>query len=446
MGYGSRRGRKPQEWASKSAHVNVIKDPAVQAFLAGCSLPKSAEEVLLPPSKLIEYKPVESTSVRHIIAIDGGYSEVPVRAEFPSATICFFQFGALTFSLADLESLEASPFIEPEDMAKLKRMQRLKFTMPVRNVLKAPHPTLITSVRGALYDFFAQSMDGGTLLETLKWFVFEEFDKVKETYELANCPVCHKPRVLLSAKQLGVDYTLRCPQCRSQLYLTDVFRLHEAVDNELGAAGILGYVTTLLEQILLIHLLRLVLHQRPALLRELFFLKDGPLAFFGQTANMHKPMRALVRYLLNAHDLFLVGVEKSGPFVEHAAAIAELLPSSTVLLLDNSYIYKYIIPGAADADGAYGRTTYYGNKLIFKSRDSSLYVITLPTTEPHLSPKASDFKNLREILTLLEKLRCDMFDDALIPVALANKLVSLSNRPSTQILQRFATGAISKQG
>ena len=416
----------------------------MQAFLSGCTLPKSADEVLLPPSKLLEFKAVPSDPIRHVIAIDGGYSEVPVRDDFPSATVCFFQFGALAFSLLDLERLEATPFIDPDDMAKLKRMQRLKFTMPVRNVLRSPHLTLVTSIRGALYEFFAQSMEGGTLLETLKWLVFEEFERVKETYELANCPVCHKPRVILSTGHMGADYTFRCNHCRSLLYLTDVFRLDEAVDNELGAAGILGYVITLLEQILLIHLIRLVLQQRPALLRELFFLKDGPLAFFGQTANIHKPARALVRYLLNAHDLFLAGVEKSGPFVEHASAIADILPNGSALILDNEYIYKYIIPGAADADGAYGRTTYYGNKLIFKSRDSGLYVVTLPTAEPLLAPTASDFKNLWEVLTLLEKLRCDMFDDALIPVALANKLVSLSNRPSTQILQRFAAGAMGK--
>lgn len=444
MGYGSRRGRKPEEWASKSAHVNVVKDQAVQAFLASCTLPKSAEEVLLPPSMLLEYKPVASLPVRHIVAIDGGYSEVPVRDEFPSATICFFQFGALAFSLADLEGLEAAPFIDPEDMAKLKRMQRLKFTMPVRNVLKAPHATLVNSIRGTLYEFFRQPMDGGSLLETLKWFVFEEYERAREGYDLANCPACRHPHVVLSATQMDSDYCFKCHYCGAHLYLTDVFRLHEAVDNELGAGGIIGYVTTLLEQLLLVHLIRLVLHQRPALLREMFFLKDGPLAFFGQTANMHKPMRALVRFLVKTHDLFLVGVEKSGPFVEHAAAIARLLPNGSVLLLGNEYIYKYIIPGAEDAEGAYGRTTYYGSKLIFKSQDAGLYVLSLPTTEPIREPKPSDFKNLWEVLTLVEKLHCDMFDDALIPVALANKLVSLANRPSTQILQRFASITVPK--
>jgi hypothetical protein len=46
------------------------------------------------------------------------------------------------------------------------------------------------------------------------------------------------------------------------------------------------------------------------------------------------------------------------------------------------------------------------------------------------------------ILTNIEKLRCDMYDDALIPVALVNKLVSLANHPSSKILQRFAVESV----
>jgi hypothetical protein len=51
---------------------------------------------------------------------------------------------------------------------------------------------------------------------------------------------------------------------------------------------------------------------------------------------------------------------------------------------------------------------------------------------------AEDFHNLQAILANVEKLRCDMYDNALLPVALANKLVSLSDHPSSKILQKFA--------
>ncbi len=206
--------------------------------------------------------------------------------------------------------------------------------------------------------------------------------------------------------------------------LTDVFRLHEAIDDAVGAEGILGYVTTLLEQFVMVHFLRLILDQRPALLTDILFIKDGPLAFFGQTANMFQKMRSLVRYLFEHHDLFMAGLEKSGAFVEHAAEVAQALKDGSALILDNDYIYKYIIPGSA--------------KLIFKTRQAGVHVVTVPTVDALVKPTAADLPNLAVILTNIEKLRCDMYDDALIPIALVNKLVSLANHPSSKILQRFA--------
>jgi hypothetical protein len=42
------------------------------------------------------------------------------------------------------------------------------------------------------------------------------------------------------------------------------------------------------------------------------------------------------------------------------------------------------------------------------------------------------------LLANVEKLRSDLYDNALLPVALVNKLVSLSDHPSSRILQKFA--------
>ncbi|MBA3239850.1 MAG: NurA domain-containing protein, partial [Acidobacteria bacterium] len=208
----------------------------------------------------------------------------------------------------------------------------------------------------------------------------------------------------------------------------------------LGAGGVLGYVSTTIEQIVLIHLIRIILKTKPLLMNEMLFIKDGPLAFFGQTANMHKPMRELVKFLFEHHNLYLAGLEKSGTFVEHADEIARRLEGGTILLLDNDYIYKYIIPGKADPNNPYGRTTYYSNKLIFKTPSGGMYVVSLPTVDVTPNPTPDDFRNLQAILTNIEKLKCDMYDNALVPVALANKLVSLANHPSSRILQKFALG------
>ncbi|NJO64399.1 MAG: NurA domain-containing protein, partial [Richelia sp. RM2_1_2] len=343
----------------------------------------------------------------------------------------------------DLEGLDKQPFIDPEDMAKLKQIQRLKFTLPVRNVQVKTEGTLVNSVRRTIYDFFCQKIDNDELIATLRWFIFHEYDTSIPTWNLSSCPICENSSVPLHRKDMSNKYTFSCNHCGGELFLTDVFRLHEAIDEELGAGGILGYLINTLEQIIFVHLIRVILRMKPDLLNEMLFIKDGPLAFFGQTANIYKPMRSLVNYLFKNHNLYLAGLEKSGSFVEHADEITEKLDDGTVLILSNDYIYKYILPGYPDPTRPYGATTYYSNKLIFKTNSGGMYVVSLPTSENFLNPKKADFRNLDVILTNIEKLKCDMYDSALIPVALANKLVSLADHPSSGILQKFAKGAIS---
>jgi len=444
VGYSRRTGRRPMEQASKSAHSFVVNDPTVQSFLARCAKRKAAHEIDLMAHKVVAYQPVVPNPIRHIVAIDSGFTEVAVEKQFPSSSLAYFQFGALTFSIADLEGLERTPFIDPDDMSKLKQIERLKLVLPIRNVSLADQSSLTNSVRAALQEFFQQDRDGTSLLETLRWFLYEEYSIPRSVYELANCPECRESKIILERADVTKDGLVPCSRCHKPLYLIDVFRLHEAIDDDVGAGGILGYVTTLLEQFVMVHFLRLVLTYRPSLLRELLIIKDGPLAFFGQTANMYAKMRALVNYLFTNHDLYMAGLEKSGSFVDHAKEVSTVMKDGSALILDNDYIYKYIIPGKADPDNAYGRTTYYSAKLIFRSFEGGVYVITIPTREACMAPQPSDLHNLGAILTNIEKLRCDMYDDALIPVALVNKLVSLANHPSAKILQRFAVESMSQ--
>ncbi len=328
-------------------------------------------------------------------------------------------------------------------MGRLKRLDRFKLTLPIRNMTLDGERTLTHSVRRALYEFFARDLgDGDTLLETLRWFVFEEYrgGGARTEWTLASSPYTDETKVALHRAGLRPDGTWSTPE--GPIYLTDVFRLHEAVDDEIGAGGILAYVTTAIEQLLIAHVVRLVLRTKPDLLRRLLFVKDGPLAFFGQTANLHKPMRALVTWLFDHHDLYLIGLEKSGAFVEHAHEVKAKLEAGTALLLSNDYIYRHVIPGAGDPTEPYGRTSYYSAKLVFKTPRGGVHVASVPTREPLLAPKPADLRHLDVLLTHVDRLRCDMYDDALLPVALANKLVSLSNHPGGQILVQFARGTV----
>jgi predicted nucleic-acid-binding Zn-ribbon protein len=444
MGYVSRYGRRPQEAASKSAHTFIINDENVKQFLKHCNLPNTSDKILIDPKFLYDIKDSKNNEIQIIIAVDGGYTEVPVNKSFPSSTISFFQFGASLLKIKDLEEMSDAPFISPEAIAKLKELQRLKFVLPTKNISLQRIDTLIDSVRFAIFDFFRNAEQGESKLETLKWFIFQMYGSNKPDYNLANCPKCQNTNIKFKQADLQDDYTFKCPKCRSKLYLTDVFRFHEVVDEELGAGGILGYLTNVIEHFIIIHTIRVILKIKPDLIKNTLFIKDGPLGFFGQTANMHEPMREMIRFLISKHDINLIGLEKSGAFVEHADEIKEKLSKGQVLLLSNKHIYTYILPGDPNNPDPYAGTSYYSGKMIFKSKDERVYVVTIPTLDKRvvMNPKPEDFHNLDQILVNVEKLRCDMYDNSLLPIAVVNKLVSLSNHPSAVLLEKFAKASL----
>lgn len=440
------KGSKPFEFASKSAHSYLINDSEVSTFLNKCDLPKSSDQVSIQEKFLFDMEEISSNPIKNIIAIDGGSTTVPVKKSFPSSTVSFFQFGALSFKLEDLESLEKSPFIAPEDIAKLKELERIKLVLPTKN-LSISGLTLTKSVRKTIYDFFIKKRgENYSYMSTLMWFLYHEYDQEVSSYQLASCPVCSESRVEINKSKIENDYTTNCPNCKGKIFLTDVFRFHEVIDDNLGAGGIIGYLTNLIEQIILIHTIKIIHSIQPSLFKSVLFIKDGPLAFFGQTANLHKPMRNLCNFLFKKYNLFLAGLEKSGAFVEHADEIRQKLKNGQYLLLDNKHIYKYIIPGDPDSEEPYARTSYYGSKIIFKSKSDEMYVITLPVekAEVVLKPEKTDYKNIDIILNNINKLKCDMYENSLLPIALANKLVSLSNHPSSVLLEKFASSQITR--
>lgn len=442
----NKTGNRPFELASKSNHIHIIKDPDVQNFLSQHELPKEGNEISLFKEYVVDVDFGVRDSIEFIIAVDGGDATVPVKSKFPSSTITFFQFGANLLTISDLKELKEEPFISPQAISKLKNLQRIKFTLPTKNIglitENGKRATLVYSVRKALYDFFKKH----DYLPTLKWFLFEEYKEVpRNERELASHP--ENPatkKVVIERDKISSEYKIK--HSDGELFLTDIFRLHEVVDEDLGAGGIVGYLRNLIEHIILIDTIRGLYKRKKDSLEEVLFIKDGPLGFFGQTANMHEPMRELLNHLNDELNIYLVGIEKSGSFVEHALEIQEKIKPGQVYMLSNKHIYRYVKPGDPNNADAYGRSSYYGSKVIFKSRDERLYVVTMPTknSEVVLAPQKSDFKNIDIVLKYIERLKSDMYDNSLLPIALANKLVSLSDHPSSVLLEKFAKHSMKK--
>lgn len=449
MGYTSKNDRRPFESASKASHHHIINDPEVETLLKRLEQTSIVDDVSI--EQLIEnFKASEDNPVEAIIAVDGGYTEVSLNKEFPSRTIHFLQFGALFFKLDDLAEIDSSAFIDPKDMAKLKNIQRLKLALPTRNLCFKDSDTFKNTVLKAIYEFFLNNNldEDKSLIDTLAWFIFRQYKQGSRTeqdkiWNLATNPLSpDNNQVRLLETEMDEKYTFTCPETGGKIYLTDIFRLHEIIEEETGAAGILGYLLNVVEHLIIIHLIRLLYNRQPEMLRKVLFIKDGSTGFFGQTAQLHVAMQDLINWLLDKQNILLVGLEKSGAFVDHAQEIQNKLGTGNALILNDDYIYRYILPGTGDPNRPYASTSNYGHKVIFKTGIGQMYVISLPVRELHKNPTSSDLPNLHIILDNVEKLHCDMYDSALFPVALVNKLVSLSAHPSQRILTKFASGTV----
>ena len=443
MGYSS-KGRKPIERASKIAHGEIIKNSDVQTYLHECITPSVSD--LESPDSLVEMLGDADTSeVTAVIAIDGGYTETYVREEYPSATIAFFTFGPLLFKLADLRSLDAKRFISPEDLARLKRIQRYALVLPTKGIRRKDQQSLSATIRWTVYNFFERPRgEDDKLITSLKWFLFRRWKRPPDDALTQVVDHCPSDCGYGATNFLFSEPTVKsCPNCSRPVYLTDVFRLHERIDEELGAGGIAAYVMTMLEQLVLVHLFHNIIERlKPRLMRNILFIKDGPLAFFGLVAPLYRPMRELVGHLLSepggraGPTLRLAGLEKSGAFVEHAALIQDRMKPGSYLIAGDSYIRRHIVPGETGA--IYGQNTYYGQKVLFRAPSGEMYVVTLPARSYMAEPRRPDIPHLESVLMLIAELRCSMYDNSLIPVALANKLVSLADFPSQRILTTFA--------
>lgn len=494
------RGRKPDEWASKVNHTHVINDPFVKSYLDNCSYPKDVmEEDKNKIKDLIHSVEDVNNPIEHILAVDGGYTTVEVNKNFPSSELAFFQFGALLFDKKDLTNLSVKPFIFPEDMQKLQTLKRFKLVLPIKNINYKSQSSLTNAFRKTLYDFF-MDFEGICLMETLEWFIFETYkprykgseseyrklrekrkegeerkeEKVKEDYQRMFYTLGRNPNkteknggIELHHKNMTQDYTFTHED--GDIYLTDVFRFHEVIDDDLGAAGVLGYVTRLVEQIIIFNTIREIYYIKPKLLNKFLFIADGPLSFSGQTSNMHKSARSLCNFLIKSKEsnLYLVGVEKSGAFVEHAYKIrlreipghveqqavhnkdkdskkySGYLKRNNYLIPSNEYVYKYIAIGDSSTT-IYGETFYYSGKVLFHSKDGQVIVVSVPTENSNIitNPTKDKYTNIDVILKNIELLKCDMYDNSLVPIALANKLVSLANHPSQVLLDKFASSSL----
>lgn len=305
-------------------------------------------------------------------------------------------------------------------------------------------PTVQSSWRAEIFEIFRDyKIEESSLLDILRILIDSSDRKSTNGVLVSRCPDAD-----CSASNLDVlfDGTSQCPSCRTKVFPTDCLRIHEEVSEEHANATSLGRLMMVLEHITMVGYLFFLSQRQPRVLGQVAFVMDGPLALFGPSAWLHT---AILNYLqsLNASLTerrqqlpVIIGIEKTGQFAEFASAISHRLERQHLMMLPDSFIFQHILTYRASPNSAFGRDTYYGQKFFYKTAKGQLLTISIPkrreTSADSFRPE--NYPTLPNALALLDRIGTTLYEDALIPVALAHSYASIPLRTGSKVLTLLA--------
>jgi len=150
--------------------------------------------------------------------------------------------------------------------------------------------------------------------------------------------------------------------------------------------------------------------------------------------------------------------------VEHARLIERILhfeaddtPRKGTFLLPIGDDYRYSLVQPADTEHSenFGKDTYYGQTFIVRTSKGKVFDVTLAypfERKTDVNGKAfRDAKvdlvnygdDLNRMLSLVEMMQTDLFENALIPVHLAHRYASIAHSPAGRSLDAFVREALS---
>jgi hypothetical protein len=145
----------------------------------------------------------------------------------------------------------------------------------------------------------------------------------------------------------------------------------------------------------------------------------------------------------------IVGVEKTGQFAEHAADISPLLERRALVRLPDEYIFQRIVPSRSQSASGFGNDTYYGRKFLYKPATGQMLTITVPSLLPLPLPGTqpddpSLYETLPQTLSLLDEVGTRLYQDALIPVALAHSYAAIPLQTGSKVLTLLSRDILSQ--
>ncbi|ROO82920.1 hypothetical protein EDD29_0405 [Actinocorallia herbida] len=442
------------EKASRLGHVGTVRNERVKTALQRWSIttakPNSRDEIDGLCSPLEDLPMIgKLEDVDFSITVDGSDTEVETTRDHPTVKVGYLRVAGSVVQLDVFRNLAPLKYIDPREVRKSHSEYAFDVALP-GSQLARPGMTGVDTWRAELDDFLRDSrFDSKTTMTLADGLLALHGVRGAPATQvpLRVCPSCRLKAPNESTLLVGLTGGA-CSSCKARLYLADVLRTHEEYNVEGSNFTPLGRVMTAAERLMSLCYVNFFADEAPETLRHTVFITDGPLALFGPMAPLKRRFQEHLSDLSSwcaQRDLvapLIVGIEKSGSFVEHAEQIKELIPCGHVMRLTSSYINK--ISGRPE-DNHYGVDEFYGRRFIYRTRSGDALVITIPPA-PGLSPYDGSsevegwdaYPTLRLICEILDSLRTRMYRHAVVPVALAHSAAALPLGVGRSVLTMMA--------
>jgi hypothetical protein len=447
------------ELASKSSHSDFLRNPDIQDFLDQCDYlkPPSDAEAAALASKFVTPPDDHAKLPSFIMSVDGSNYESSIENKLPNTRVGYIKIGTMLISLEKFDSLHVGKFVDPFKVAALQDDNAaLTFSLPSANIRWGGKTNVRDSFR-AYMDMqfahprtcFSESDQNTSLRSTLFYLASLRPGKLgtgdPSKLKLHSCPNCgtEEIEVINSPEQ---QY---CSMCKGEIYPTDCLRIWEEVNDFQSNQVSLSRLMLILEHLIPIHYMRYLM-KTPLLLSNMAFFVDGPLAIFGTAAWLHRSIMIFLNEInrklgkFGQLPLTIIGLQKTGQVVDHVTLINRFVPDNRLYAIDDDYRYQYILTGRDPSSNGFGSETYYGQDFIFKTLSGRVFVFALPYPYPSKDMNGIDFirektrfenyPQLPQALHLITHLESDLFENAVIPIALAHRYTAISLQPGGRVL------------
>lgn len=457
------------DMADKTTHVDIVQNPDIKIFLDKCNymVPPTGNELAEIVSNFVSVPSWEKELPTKIIAIDGSSYEAMVNPQIPFTRFGFVKIGHLLINRDSFKGLNSGKFVDPFAVARLSEdNSSLLFSFPSSNMSYKGQKSVRDSFRLAMDEAlykqrFIESEPRTSIRTTLFHIAANRTGKLHSDIPnrlfLHKCPSCGAEMI----EVWDIPEIQKCPHCGENVYPSDCLRIweevHDAESNQLA----LTRFTNAMMHILIIHYIRHLKERFPnsylGALSNLCFFIDGPLAVNGTAAWIKSILQKCI-YDINEElqatempPLMIVGLQKSGKLYDYIHLIGDAISPDSIYCVTDDFRNSYVDFNKTPSNTTYGNETYYGQDFLLKTKSGKLFVFTVPYPFPNKDNIATfkqeksnieRYSNIGAYSSLIEDFESDLYESAVVPIALAQKYTAISLQPGGKVLDILAQSSV----